>query len=115
MAITSTLIGNLAGPGQVTESRFWFSNSRRYCSDLNKDWSIPAGRHLFAWQGTRGNASAGTVTIDGKAFDIGSGQSGKAVGGYMYIDGPKTILATGAGSCSFVEDPYVSFVKVASA
>lgn len=113
MAITSVVIGSL-GAGRVTESRFWFSNGRRFCSDLSQSWDIPAGRHLFAWQGTRGNTGLGTVTIDGKVFDIGSGTSDKTVGGYLYIDGPKTILATGTGTCSFTEDPYVAWVKVAS-
>lgn len=113
MGITSKYVGVL-GAGKVTESRFWFSNARRYCSDLDKDWSIPAGRHLLAWNGTRYSSSTGTVTIDGKTFEIGAGNSGKVVGGYMYVNGPKTIRATGTGTCAFKEDPYLVYVRVAS-
>lgn len=113
MAITSRIIGTL-GAGKAVESRFQFSNSRKDCSNINKTWDIPAGRHLFAWQGTRGNTSPGTVTIDGTVFDIGSGLSGKAVGGHMYVDGPKTVVATGTGNALFTDYPYVVYVKVAS-
>lgn len=113
MGIVSKYVGTL-GAGKVTESRFWFSNPRRYCSDLNKSWSIPAGRHLFAWNGTRGGSATGRVIIDGTTFEIGAGNSGKVVGGYMYVNGPKTIQATGTGTCEFTEDPYVVYVKVAS-
>ncbi|CAB93929.2 gp23 [Corynebacterium phage BFK20] len=114
MAISAQLIGSL-GAGQVTESRFWFSRSRKYCSDLDKTWDIPAGRHLLFWQGTRSNSNAGgTITIDGTTFDLKSGITGGYVGGYMYVDGPKTVAATGSGSAGFVEDPYMSWVKVAS-
>ena len=113
MAISSTLIGSI-GAGQVTESRFWFSKSSRYCSELDKTWDIPAGRHLFFWQGTRSNSNEGTITIDGTTFNLKSGSNGGYVGGYMYVDGPKTIQATGTGYLSFPEDPYASLVKVAA-
>lgn len=113
MAIESTLLGTL-GAGKVTESRFWFRDARRYCDDISKDWQIPAGRHLFAWNGTRASTLTGNVTIDGTTFEIGSGNYGKVVGGYLYVDGPKTILATGTGSCSFKEDPYVAYVRVSA-
>lgn len=112
MAITSTLIGSL-GASKVTESRFWFSNSRRYCSDLSKDWEIPAGRHLLFWEGTKSNGLSGAVTIDGKTFNA-QGNNGSVIGGYIYVDGPKTVVATGTGSASFGEDPYMSWVKVAA-
>lgn len=112
MAITSTLVGSL-GAGQVTESRFWFSQSRRYCSDLDKTWDIPAGRHLIFWEGTKSNGLSGSVTIDGKTFNA-QGNNGSLIGGYMYVDGPKTVAATGSGSAGFGEDPYMSWVKVAS-
>lgn len=112
MAISAQLIGSL-GAGKVTESRFWFSSSQRSCSDLDKTWDIPAGRHLFFWQGTRSNYNAGTITIDGTTFDLKSASKGGYVGGYMYVDGPKTIQATGTGSLAFPEEPYASWVKVA--
>lgn len=112
MAITSTLIGSL-GAGKVTESRFWFSNSRRYCSDLDKTWDIPAGRHLLFWEGIKSNSLNGYVIIDGKQFNA-YGNKDQVVGGYMYVDGPKTVTATGTGSAGFGEDPYMSWVKVAS-
>lgn len=112
MAITSTLIGSL-GAGKVTESRFWFRNSRRYCSDLDKAWDIPSGRHLFFWQGIRSNGLSGWITLDGTEHSV-DGSSGSLVGGYFYVDGPKTIQATGRGSGAFGEDPYANWVKVAS-
>lgn len=112
MAISSTLIGSL-GASRVTESRFWFSNSRRYCSDLNKAWDIPAGRHLLFWEGTKNNGLSGTVDIDGKTFNA-QGANGSIIGGYLYVEGPKTVTATGTGSAGFGEDPYMSWVKVAA-
>lgn len=112
MGITSKYVGAL-GAGKVTESRFWFSNGRRYCSDLNKDWDIPAGRHLFFWQGIRSNGLSGWITLDGTEYNV-AGTGGSLVGGYFYVDGPKTIRATGRGSGSFEEDPYANWVKVAA-
>lgn len=112
MAITSTVIGNL-GAGQVSESQFWFSDISRDCRYLDKSWSIPAGRHVLFWEGTKKDSSSGTVIIDGKTFDAGA-SAGSLIGGYLYVDGPKTVVATGTGYASFTEDPYMSWVKVAA-
>lgn len=113
MAITSTVIGNL-GAGKVTESRFTFTDTgSKEASDVENTWNIPAGRHLLFWQGTKTNGNDGYFLIDGQRFGVG-GDRYDVVGGYMYVDGPKTVVATGGGSATFGEDPYMSWVKVAA-
>lgn len=114
MAITSTVIGNL-GAGKVTESRFTFTSgvSNPDSGDINSTWNIPSGRHVFFWHGVCDNFASGKLTIDGLLFDLSSGTKGQRFSGYMYVDGPKTIQATGTGVVRFREAPYANWIRVA--
>lgn len=115
MAISSELIGSLGGGGQVTESRFWFSNANRSFSDLDKSWSVPRGNYLFAWQGelqTFYASGTNQLLVNGQAFfeSVPNGQG--SVGGYVILYNVATIALTGTGTKRFVADPYAAFVKV---
>lgn len=112
MAITSTVIGNL-GAGKVTEAPFTFDGTGDSASDIDSTWNIPAGRHLFFWRGVKRTTYSGTVTIDGVTFELNSGNTGNFLGGYLYVDGPKTIQATGTGVASF-SSLEANWVKVAA-
>lgn len=115
MAITSTLVGAL-GASRVTTARFAYASgvSNPDSGDIDSTWNIPAGRHVFFWHGICDNYASGKITIDGTLFDLGNAVKGQRLSGYMYVDGPKTIKATGTGVIRFAELPYANWIKVAA-
>lgn len=111
MAITATLVGSL-GAGKVTTVPFTFNNPRKMTQDIDSTWNIPSGRHLLFWGGVNDSNYSGKVTIDGTLFDFR--QSENPVARFLYVDGPKTVVATGDGLATFSGGIYANWVRITS-
>lgn len=111
MAITSTLVGSL-GAGKVTTVPFTFSKPRNQAQDIDCAWDIPPGRHLLFWEGVKEKYTYATIIVDGRSHKLDAGAEDFT--GYIYVDGPRTITATGEGSGTFPSLPVANWVKITS-
>lgn len=112
MAITSQLLGTI-GAGELKTSALWFSNSRRYCSDINKDWTVEQGDYLFIWQGfTNRTYTGSTISFNGVPMTV-TARSEAPTAGWAVLRNVTNVAARGTGSQGFAEDPIVQYVKIA--
>ncbi|ABF57495.1 gp41 [Corynebacterium phage P1201] len=112
MAITSQLLGTI-GAGELKTSALWFSDFRRYCSDINKDWTVEQGDYLFTWQGVTNRVDAvSTITFNGVSTKVSS-RSEALTAGWAILRNVTNVAARGTGSQGFNEDPIVQYVKIA--
>lgn len=112
MAITSQLLGTI-GAGELKTSALWFSNSRRYCSDINKDWTVERGDYLFTWQGYTNRVYTGsTISFNGVSMIV-STRSESFTSGWAILRNVTNVAARGTGNQGFNEDPVVQYVKIA--
>lgn len=112
MGISSMLLGTI-GAGELKTSALWFSNGRRYCTDINKDWTVEQGDYLFTWQGVPNRSiSNSTISLNGVSMPVG-GSSGYSTSGWAILRNVTNVAARGTGNQGFAEDPIVQYVKIA--
>lgn len=112
MGISSRLLGTI-GAGELKTSALWFSNGRRYCTDINKDWQVERGDYLFTWQGIPNRSITGSVISFNGVSTLVSGRNGFYTAGWAILRDVTNVAARGTGNQGFAEDPIVQYVKIA--